>query len=116
MRKTRVEAAQHIASRLFPAEAATGEAIASTAALAHAVQVARRTAKLSPLVGHGAEAAVAKAIGLLVDAQGLLNEAHREFETTKIAVGLRELATGGLSEKAEDAFVGGVTALAPAEA
>lgn len=102
MRKARIEAAHHVAGRLFPAEAATGEAIASTAALAHAVQVARRTANLSPLVGHDAEAAVADAMRLLVKAQGRLNQAHREFEAAKVAVGLRELATGGLSEKAED--------------
>lgn len=102
MRKVRVEAAQHIAARLFPAESATGEAIACAAALAHAVQVARRNAGLSSLVGHAAETAVAEAIGLMVQAQGKLNLAHIEFQATKDKVGLRELAVGGWAEKAGD--------------
>lgn len=97
MRKTvRIQAAQHVANHLIPAETALDHALMSVALLTTAVVTARLDANLSAITGHQAIARIGQVTTLLTQARTELVHAHEDLAQAKINIGLRETSFGDL--------------------
>lgn len=113
MLKERREAAQGIADRLIQAERSIDAAIAAVADLNGYMPMIRSRINVSAVVGHEAIEAAAGSFAALVRARGQMIEAHNVLAQTKIQMGLREVAVGGLEDKTPGkpmAIVGAVAA------
>lgn len=91
-------AAQAVANELFPAEATVEDAIVHNAKLAIAVVEGRRSAKLPLSAGQEGLNLVGQANVRLIEARGLLAQAHRAFRDTQIEVGLSAFSYGDYQE------------------
>lgn len=99
MLNKRREAAQYVADRLIAAEKAIDHAIICTADLGGSLPKARVDANLAAEVGQGALEQASQTFVSLVQARRNIIETHRELAETKIEIGLREVALGGLMDK-----------------
>jgi hypothetical protein len=95
MRKERVEAVEHVAARLFAAEAAIDHALAAAAELSAAMPQARSQAHLSGVVGQEAIECAAASLASLIEARGRMIAAHGALDQVKTEIGLRTLGFGG---------------------
>jgi len=94
MRKQRQEAAEQVARRLFAAEQALDEAICKMGDLIGYMPIARTTANLSAVVGHGAISEAAATLSALVDARAHLVATHNGLADVRDQIGLQEVALG----------------------
>ncbi len=99
MLKERREAAQGIADRLMEAERSIDAAIAAVADLNGYMPMARTRLNIAACIGHDAIEAAAGSFSALIRARAQMIAAHNELAETKIQVGLREMAMGGLVDK-----------------
>jgi hypothetical protein len=90
MLNDRLQAAQIVAAKLFAAEAALDQALASAA-----MPRARMSAKISAVVGQEAIEDAADAQASLIEARRKLVAAHGKLEQVRVEVGLRVFALGG---------------------
>lgn len=95
MLNDRLQAAQIVAAKLFAAEAALDQALASVAELTAAMPRARMSAKISAVVGQDAIEDAADAQASLIEARRKLVAAHGKLEQVRVEVGLRVFAAGG---------------------
>ncbi len=95
MRKERVEAAQHVAEKLFAAEATIDSALAAAAELSAAMPAARTHAGLSAILGQDALESATAALTCLVEARQKIVAAHGALDQVKTDMGLRTHAFGG---------------------
>jgi hypothetical protein len=94
MLKTRQQAAQKVADRLFAVEDAIDTAVRTAAELTAAMPAARSDARLSAVIGQDALDQAAQAFALLVQARRAMVETHHKLEEARIRIGLREVNVG----------------------
>lgn len=99
MLRERRAAATAVATRLFALEEALDIAFAEAAGLAAAMPEARKSARLSAIVGQEAVASAADVVALLAEARGAVVTTHNRLDQTKTQIGLREMAFGDVIEK-----------------
>ena len=98
MLNQRHEAAQAVARELIPAERDLDAAILRSARLTIAVIEGRKSAKLPLASGQDGLQLVANASSKLVEARGLLVEAHCAFRATQSEMGLDAFSYGDIWE------------------
>lgn len=96
MLNQRHEAAQAVAYELLPAEHDVDDAILRSARLTIAVIEGRKKAKLPLSAGQEGLHFVANANARLVEARGLLAEAHCAFRKTQAEIGLDAFSYGDI--------------------
>ena len=99
MLKTRMEAAEMVATDLQATEEAIDAALACAAKLMAAIPAARAHANLSAMVGQTAIECAAEACATLVKARQQIIAAHNELGETQKSIGLGERAFGSLGGK-----------------
>lgn len=99
MLKSRRDAAQRVATKLFATEAAIDQALISAAALNAAMPAARVDARLSAVVGQDALDRAAEAYACLMEARRKIVAAHKELDETKTQIGLRTISFGDVLDK-----------------
>jgi hypothetical protein len=104
MLKTRQQAAQKVADRLFAVEDAIDTAVRTAAELTAAMPAARSDARLSAVIGQDALDQAAQAFALLVQARRAMVETHHKLEEARIRIGLREVNVGDSYPKDPQAF------------
>ena len=104
MLKTRQQAAQKVADRLFAVENAIDAAVRCAAELNAVMPEARTDARLSAVVGQEALDQAAEAFALLVQARRAMVETHHKLEETRIRIGLREVNVGDSYPKEPEAI------------
>jgi len=95
---TRHEIARSIAAELLPAEKDVDTAILRNARLTTLVIEGRQKAKVGLTTGQDALDLVAQANAKLVEARGLLAQAHVAFRAVQSEVGLDAFAYGDIAE------------------
>lgn len=98
MLNKRHEIAQTIAGELLPSEKEVDSAIVRSARLMIAVVEGRKAARVSLSAGQDGLELVAQASASLVNARGLLAEAHLAFRKTQSEVGLDAFSYGDAAE------------------
>lgn len=98
MLNQRHEAARAVASELLPAEKDVDAAIVRNAKITIAVVEGRRRCKLPLTAGQDALDLVSQATSRLVEARGLLAQAHAAFRVTQDEIGLRAVSYGDATE------------------
>lgn len=98
MLNQRHKAAQAVASELLPAEREVDSAIVHQARLTIAVVEGRRDCNLPLTAGHEGLTLVMQASARLVEARGLLAQAHAAFRLTQQEIGLQAFSYGDISE------------------
>lgn len=99
MLKERREAVHSVAQCLFALEDAIDNALVHAATLTATMPSARKTAKLSAVVGQDAFALSAETISFLIKARASTVAAHASLDDTKTQIGLRELSLGDVLDK-----------------
>ena len=99
MLKERRESAQMVADCLFALENAIDEAVACAGNLTAAMPVARKSAKLSAIVGQEALILASEVVTFLVQARSRAIQTHESLDLTKTQIGLREFALGDVLPK-----------------
>jgi hypothetical protein len=94
----RHEAARAVACELLPAEKEVDSAIVRNARLTIAVIEGRQKCKLPLTAGQQALDFVSRATARLVEARGLLAEAHVAFRETQNEIGLQAFSYGDATE------------------
>ena len=98
MLKQRHATAQAVARELIPAEKALDEAIVHNARLTIATVEGRRSARLPLAAGQEGLDLVARAGVRLMEARGLLTQAHEAFRQTQVEIGLQAFSFGDNQE------------------
>ena len=104
---TRLDVGEALAARLFAAETAIDQALASAASLAAALPVARIDAWLSATDGQRAFTGAAATISALADARGHIVQTHHTLAALARRLGLDELAVGPLDKPGDGKPIGG---------
>jgi len=99
MLNKRRAAAQMVATRLFAAEEAIGEAYARIAELNAVMPQAQAEAGVSTVVGQEAFDGASAMLGTLAVARRQAIETHRAMDATRVQIGLRTVAFGDGLEK-----------------
>lgn len=99
MFEQRRTAAQEVADRLIAAETAIDVALSAAAELVGYMPQARLHANVAAEIGHEAIERSAAAFTSLINARREIVEAHKELAETKVRIGLRTYALGGLMPK-----------------
>lgn len=99
MLEERRRAAQYVADRLIAAELDIDRALTSTAELSGSIPKARMDMGVAAEVGQEALERASQTFVALVRARRGILHTHRELAQTKIDIGLREVALGGLMPK-----------------
>lgn len=98
MLNQRHETARAVASELLPAEKDVDSAIVRNARLTIAVIEGRRKCRLPLTAGQDGLNLVTQATARLVEARGLLAQAHSAFRETQNEMGLQAFSYGDISE------------------
>ena len=98
MLNQRHETARAVASELLPAEKDIDAAIIRNAKLTIAVVEGRRKCKLPLTSGQEGLSLVANATSRLIEARGLLAQAHSAFKETQNEMGLQAFSYGDISD------------------
>lgn len=101
MLNERLSAAKIVAESLKELEEALDDTLICAAALNSALPTARRTAKLSPVVGQKAIALSGEVIAALHQARAALVQTHTELAEVRDIMGLTPRMTGDLWKLAE---------------
>lgn len=101
MLNERLSAAKIVAASLKDLEEALDDTLICAAALTSALPTARRTAKLSPVVGQEAIALSGEVLVALHQARAALVQAHAELADVRDTIGLTPRMTGDLWKLAE---------------
>ena len=104
---TRLDVGEALAARLFAAEAAIDQALASAASLAAALPVARVDAWLSATAGPRAFTETAATISALTDARAHIVQTHHTLAALARRLGLDDLAVGPLDKPGDGEPIGG---------
>ena len=101
MLNERLSAAMIVAEKLKSLEEALDDALISAAELTAAMPAARRTAKLSPVVGQAAISSSGDVLGAIHQARKSLVEMHQHLADVRNNIGLTPRMTGDLWKLAE---------------
>ncbi|TSB01596.1 hypothetical protein [Sphingorhabdus contaminans] len=96
MLNDRLAAAKMVAEKISALESAIDEALTCAAELTAATPVARKRAKLSPVVGQEAVSLVGDVMVALHAARAKSVAAHGEFASLRDAIGIKPSMTGDL--------------------
>jgi hypothetical protein len=96
MLNERLAAAKLVAEKISALENAIDDALVCAADLTAATPVARRSAKLSPVVGQDAVALTGEVMAALHTARAKIVAAHGEFATVRDQIGIKPSMTGDL--------------------
>lgn len=100
--KARKAAAQTIADRLMASEKAMDRALAEFAGLVAAMPLARLDANIAMEIGQPALEVAIDTLARMNHVRRGMIETHRRLAMTKDQIGLREVAFGGLVDKAAE--------------